>query len=205
MKTWENMLGFLICACSFSVFRQSVEHVLNFALMVIHNYIDALASCMRAEIGPCSFSWRRVCVVLKTSVGSPLKYSKPSDSLKISETRNNTWNTRSLKRKKNAFENLWILSPKTCMTPGRKDDEQNFSWAQSCLGWWGGQNTQMCGCVFAGLLFSYGITSSGKTYTMTGTPDDQGILPRCLDVLFNSIQNLQAKKYVSLCVSQWKP
>ena len=55
----------------------------------------------------------------------------------------------------------------------------------------------MCGCVFAGLLFSYGITSSGKTYTMTGTPDDQGILPRCLDVLFNSIENLQAKKYVS--------
>lgn len=47
-----------------------------------------------------------------------------------------------------------------------------------------------------GLLFSYGITSSGKTYTMTGVPEDQGILPRCLDVLFNSIQDLQAKKYV---------
>ena len=44
------MLGFLICACSFSVFRQSVEHVLNFALMVIHNYIDALASCMRVKL-----------------------------------------------------------------------------------------------------------------------------------------------------------
>ena len=48
-----------------------------------------------------------------------------------------------------------------------------------------------------GLLFTYGITSSGKTYTMTGVPEDQGILPRCLDVLFNSIQDLQAKKYVS--------
>ncbi|XP_025084213.1 kinesin-like protein KIF23 isoform X2 [Pomacea canaliculata] len=47
-----------------------------------------------------------------------------------------------------------------------------------------------------GLLFTYGITSSGKTYTMTGTPQDPGILPRCLDVLFNSIQDLQAKKYV---------
>ncbi|KAL8615240.1 hypothetical protein ACOMHN_050281 [Nucella lapillus] len=47
-----------------------------------------------------------------------------------------------------------------------------------------------------GLLFSYGITSSGKTYTMTGVPEDQGILPRCLDVLFNSIGELQAKKYV---------
>ncbi|XP_061185396.1 kinesin-like protein KIF23 isoform X2 [Saccostrea echinata] len=47
-----------------------------------------------------------------------------------------------------------------------------------------------------GLLFTYGITSSGKTYTMTGTPKDQGILPRCLDVLFNSISGVQAKKYV---------
>ncbi|CAL1548953.1 unnamed protein product, partial [Lymnaea stagnalis] len=47
-----------------------------------------------------------------------------------------------------------------------------------------------------GLLFTYGITGSGKTYTMTGSPQDQGILPRCLDVLFNSIADLQAKKYV---------
>ncbi|XP_052261516.1 kinesin-like protein KIF23 isoform X2 [Dreissena polymorpha] len=47
-----------------------------------------------------------------------------------------------------------------------------------------------------GLLFTYGITSSGKTYTMTGTPQDQGILPRCLDVLFNSIGEYQSKKYV---------
>ncbi|XP_052787573.1 kinesin-like protein KIF23 isoform X2 [Mya arenaria] len=47
-----------------------------------------------------------------------------------------------------------------------------------------------------GLLFTYGITSSGKTYTMTGTPQDQGILPRCLDVLFNTIGGFQSKKYV---------
>jgi hypothetical protein len=31
---------------------------------------------------------------------------------------------------------------------------------------------------------------------MTGALDDQGIMPRCLDVLFNSIGGLQAKKYV---------
>ncbi|GFO27268.1 kinesin-like protein [Plakobranchus ocellatus] len=47
-----------------------------------------------------------------------------------------------------------------------------------------------------GLLFTYGITGSGKTYTMTGSAQDQGILPRCLDVLFNSIGPLQTKKYV---------
>lgn len=33
---------------------------------------------------------------------------------------------------------------------------------------------------------------------MTGEPNDPGILPRCLDVVFNSIQHLQAKKYVSV-------
>nr|XP_037279285.1 kinesin-like protein KIF23 isoform X1 [Rhipicephalus microplus] len=47
-----------------------------------------------------------------------------------------------------------------------------------------------------GLLFTYGITSSGKTYTMTGHPQDGGILPRCLDVVFNSIGEYQARKYV---------
>lgn len=48
----------------------------------------------------------------------------------------------------------------------------------------------------SGLLFTYGITSSGKTYTMTGTGDDQGILPRCLDMVFNSIEHVQARRYV---------
>ena len=32
---------------------------------------------------------------------------------------------------------------------------------------------------------------------MTGTPSDSGLLPRCLDVIFNSIGELQAPKYVS--------
>ncbi|KAL7295722.1 hypothetical protein TKK_0011067 [Trichogramma kaykai] len=47
-----------------------------------------------------------------------------------------------------------------------------------------------------GLLFTYGVTGSGKTYTMTGEPNDTGIMPRCLDVIFNSISNYQAKKFV---------
>ncbi|CAG2179699.1 unnamed protein product, partial [Oppiella nova] len=33
-----------------------------------------------------------------------------------------------------------------------------------------------------GLLFTYGITSSGKTYTIAGTPSEPGILPRSLDL-----------------------
>ncbi|XP_043280255.1 kinesin-like protein KIF23 isoform X2 [Venturia canescens] len=47
-----------------------------------------------------------------------------------------------------------------------------------------------------GLLFTYGVTGSGKTYTMTGDSQDGGLMPRCLDVLFNSITNYQAKKFV---------
>lgn len=47
-----------------------------------------------------------------------------------------------------------------------------------------------------GLLFTYGITSSGKTYTMTGNPQDGGLLPRSLDVIFNSIRDYQAAKCV---------
>ena len=50
------------------------------------------------------------------------------------------------------------------------------------------------------LLFAYGVTNSGKTYTMTGSAQDQGILPRCLDVIFNSIDRQQADKYVMLTV-----
>lgn len=49
-----------------------------------------------------------------------------------------------------------------------------------------------------GLLFTYGVTGSGKTYTMTGESQDghAGIMPRCLDVIFNTIANYQTKKFV---------
>lgn len=47
-----------------------------------------------------------------------------------------------------------------------------------------------------GLLFTYGVTGSGKTFTMTGEPQDGGIMPRCLDVIFNSISSYQATKFV---------
>lgn len=47
-----------------------------------------------------------------------------------------------------------------------------------------------------GLLFTYGVTGSGKTYTMTGNVNDQGIMPRCLDVLFKTINDYQTKKFM---------
>ncbi|XP_050990702.1 kinesin-like protein KIF23 isoform X3 [Labeo rohita] len=47
-----------------------------------------------------------------------------------------------------------------------------------------------------GLLFTYGVTGSGKTHTMTGSPGQGGLLPRSLDMIFNSIGPYQAKRYV---------
>ncbi|XP_030841762.1 kinesin-like protein KIF20B isoform X3 [Strongylocentrotus purpuratus] len=41
------------------------------------------------------------------------------------------------------------------------------------------------------LVFTYGVTNAGKTYTIQGVPQDGGILPRSLDVIFNSIENRQ--------------
>lgn len=46
------------------------------------------------------------------------------------------------------------------------------------------------------LLFTYGITGSGKTFTMTGNEREGGIMPRTLDVIFNSVANYQAKKCI---------
>lgn len=37
------------------------------------------------------------------------------------------------------------------------------------------------------LLFTYGASGSGKTHLMNGTSVDPGILPRCIDTIFNSI------------------
>lgn len=47
-----------------------------------------------------------------------------------------------------------------------------------------------------GLLFTYGVTSSGKTYTMTGDQENRGVMPRCLESLFKTISSYQAKKFI---------
>ena len=41
------------------------------------------------------------------------------------------------------------------------------------------------------LLFAYGVTGSGKTYTMMGSKEQPGVLPRSLHMLFNSIKKQQ--------------
>lgn len=54
-----------------------------------------------------------------------------------------------------------------------------------------------------GLLFAYGVTNSGKTYTMQGGSESgsAGILPRTLDVIFNSIEGLQSNSKASTPVT----
>jgi kinesin family member 20 len=49
------------------------------------------------------------------------------------------------------------------------------------------------------LLFTYGVTNSGKTYTVQGGSKDgsAGILPRTLDVMFNSIAGMHGDGRVS--------
>jgi len=58
-----------------------------------------------------------------------------------------------------------------------------------------------------GLLFAYGVTNSGKTYTMQGGTHESsaGILPRTIDVLFNSIEALQGSSKVSPVVDSIAP
>jgi kinesin family protein 23 len=46
------------------------------------------------------------------------------------------------------------------------------------------------------LLFAYGLSGSGKTYTMNGEPRNPGIISRTLDVIFKNIMHLQAEKFV---------
>ena len=39
-------------------------------------------------------------------------------------------------------------------------------------------------------VFAYGQTGSGKTYTMEGTPEEPGIIPRTVDLIFAEMARL---------------
>ena len=49
-----------------------------------------------------------------------------------------------------------------------------------------------------GLIFTYGVSNSGKTYTIQGgtQPNTAGVLPRTLDVVFNSVEGMQGEDKV---------
>lgn len=45
------------------------------------------------------------------------------------------------------------------------------------------------------LLLGYGVTGSGKTHTLSGDQNDPGIIPRCINTLFNTIGDYQSPKF----------
>ncbi|XP_028412659.1 kinesin-like protein KIF20A [Dendronephthya gigantea] len=45
------------------------------------------------------------------------------------------------------------------------------------------------------LVFSYGITNAGKTYTILGNPKNVGVLPRTFKILFESFKNRTYERY----------
>ncbi|ORE19140.1 kinesin-domain-containing protein [Rhizopus microsporus] len=50
------------------------------------------------------------------------------------------------------------------------------------------------------LIFAYGVTNSGKTYSIMGTKKQPGLLPRTLDVIFNSIDGFLSDSKVKPCM-----
>ncbi|XP_011502024.1 PREDICTED: major antigen-like [Ceratosolen solmsi marchali] len=49
---------------------------------------------------------------------------------------------------------------------------------------------------FNGTVFAYGQTSSGKTHTMLGTPNEPGIIPMAVDYMFDAIAETRGREFL---------
>ena len=47
-----------------------------------------------------------------------------------------------------------------------------------------------------GTIFSYGVTSSGKTHTMTGTPGDPGVIGRAVADVFAAVERMPDRDFL---------
>ncbi|KAK2964318.1 putative Kinesin-II 95 kDa subunit [Blattamonas nauphoetae] len=54
---------------------------------------------------------------------------------------------------------------------------------------------------FNGTIFAYGQTGTGKTHTMTGYPDDPGVIPRSFQHIFSHIEQADKTKQFLVSVS----
>lgn len=54
---------------------------------------------------------------------------------------------------------------------------------------------------FNGTVFAYGATGCGKTYTISGSPENPGIIFQAMQELFNRIENLRDTKHFELSLS----
>ncbi|KAF9134585.1 hypothetical protein BGW39_006525 [Mortierella sp. 14UC] len=55
---------------------------------------------------------------------------------------------------------------------------------------------------YKGLIFSHGVTKSGKTHSLVGSPGQAGIIPRALEILFHSIARCSQESNTS---TQYRP
>lgn len=49
---------------------------------------------------------------------------------------------------------------------------------------------------FNGTVFAYGQTSSGKTYTMMGTEEEDGIIPLTIKRIFHAIDGTPTREFL---------
>lgn len=54
------------------------------------------------------------------------------------------------------------------------------------------------------VMLAYGITGSGKTYTLEGAPASPGVLPRALEHLFEVLQQHEDRDQLSVCISYYE-
>ena len=88
---------------------------------------------------------------------------------------------------RNSSENSWRFKFSNVLSPAAgQQDVFETTMLNSVQDFVTGQNT---------LVFTYGATNGGKTYTMLGKPSDAGLVPRTLDTLFNSIKDRLCASY----------
>lgn len=54
---------------------------------------------------------------------------------------------------------------------------------------------------FNGTVFAYGQTSSGKTYTMMGIPEELGVIPLAIEYMFDAIANTPGREFLLRYIS----
>ncbi|XP_065176152.1 kinesin-like protein KIF20B isoform X1 [Sycon ciliatum] len=88
---------------------------------------------------------------------------------------------------RNPAENSWRFKFSSVLSPSAgQQDVFETTLLENVQDFVTGQNT---------LVFTYGATNGGKTYTMLGKPSDAGLIPRTLDTIFNSIKDRLGKPY----------
>uniref|UniRef100_A0A3Q3N2E1 Kinesin-like protein n=1 Tax=Mastacembelus armatus TaxID=205130 RepID=A0A3Q3N2E1_9TELE len=109
------------------------------------------------------------CVVIENSQMVTLNAPKGSATMKSSE--------KGIGLTVHKFSFSQVFGPET--TQAELFDN---TFRSQMLDFWDGKNA---------LIFSYGVTNAGKTFTIQGTPEEPGILPRVLDATFHHIGDRQ--------------